>query len=133
MLHSCLVILYAVCVFSIVQRLQRVYTFHICVHHNNMKLTYTHIHTHSHTLTLTHTHTHAHTHTHTHICIYTGGLEGSWIDKTKWCTSSPTEEWKGVFLDPISKRVNKLILPSNNLSGKKLNIMLFSIVLYYVI
>jgi hypothetical protein len=42
----------------------------------------------------------------------------AWFDKTGWLSSLPLSKWKGVKLDPYTKRVNKLILPSNRLAGK---------------
>lgn len=41
----------------------------------------------------------------------------NWKDKTRWCSDEPIYRWKGVKLDPVTHRVNKLILPENNLSG----------------
>lgn len=41
----------------------------------------------------------------------------TWSDKTRWCSDEPLYRWKGVKLDPNTHRVNKLILPDNNLSG----------------
>lgn len=40
-----------------------------------------------------------------------------WKDKTRWCSSEPIGRWKGVHLDPRTKRVNKLILAENELEG----------------
>lgn len=41
----------------------------------------------------------------------------TWKDKTRWCSSEPIGRWKGVHLDPRTKRVNKLILAENELEG----------------
>jgi hypothetical protein len=41
-----------------------------------------------------------------------------WIDKTYWCSDQPLHRWKGVKLNPETKRVNKLILPDNDLEGE---------------
>mmetsp|Transcript_21251 Transcript_21251/g.23081 ORF Transcript_21251/g.23081 Transcript_21251/m.23081 type:complete len:240 (-) Transcript_21251:104-823(-) len=41
----------------------------------------------------------------------------NWLDKTRWGSDEPLYRWKGVKLDPITHRVNKLILPDNNLTG----------------
>eukprot|EP01038_Epipyxis_sp_PR26KG_P004078 gene4078-5824_t len=41
----------------------------------------------------------------------------NWKDKTRWCSNEPIRTWKGVKVDPETKRVNKLILPDNNLTG----------------
>jgi hypothetical protein len=40
-----------------------------------------------------------------------------WKDKTRWCSEEPLYKWKGVKVCPRTHRVNKLILPENNLSG----------------
>lgn len=50
----------------------------------------------------------------------TGGLgaERTWKDRTYWGTQEPLSRWKGVFLNPYTKRVNKLILGDNGLTGK---------------
>jgi hypothetical protein len=46
-------------------------------------------------------------------------LDGkNWKDKTRWCSDNPIAMWKGVKIDPVSKRVNKLILADNNLAGE---------------
>lgn len=45
-----------------------------------------------------------------------GGLK--WKDKTRWCSSEPIGRWKGVHLDPKTKRVNKIILAENELEGE---------------
>ena len=49
----------------------------------------------------------------------TGGLgaERTWKDRTYWGTHEPLSRWKGVFLNPYTKRVNKLILGDNGLTG----------------
>lgn len=41
-----------------------------------------------------------------------------WKDKTRWCSDEPISRWKGVHLNPRTKRVNKLILPENELEGR---------------
>lgn len=41
-----------------------------------------------------------------------------WTDKTYWCSNEPLHRWKGVKLNPETKRVNKLILPDNDLEGE---------------
>jgi hypothetical protein len=40
-----------------------------------------------------------------------------WFDKTRWCSDEPLYTWKGVKLNPSTHRVNKLILPDNELEG----------------
>lgn len=45
-------------------------------------------------------------------------MEGKlWRDKTRWGSSEPIEKWKGVKMDHSTGRVNKIILPENNLGG----------------
>lgn len=41
-----------------------------------------------------------------------------WKDKTRWCSNEPIGRWKGVHLDPKTKRVNKIILAENGLEGE---------------
>jgi hypothetical protein len=41
-----------------------------------------------------------------------------WKDKTRWCSDEPIGRWKGVHLDPRTKRVNKIILAENELEGE---------------
>ena len=45
------------------------------------------------------------------------GSERSWKDRTYWGTQEPLSRWKGVYLNPYTKRVNKLILGDNGLTG----------------
>lgn len=46
-------------------------------------------------------------------------LDGKrWKDKTRWCSDEPIEKWKGVKLDRVTGRVNKLLLAENELGGK---------------
>lgn len=50
-------------------------------------------------------------------------LDGKrWKDKTRWCSDEPIEKWKGVKLDRVTGRVNKLLLAENELAGKCLSI-----------
>lgn len=52
------------------------------------------------------------------IAIF-NAMEGKlWRDKTRWCSEEPIERWKGVKIDHLTGRVNKIILPENNLGGK---------------
>lgn len=46
----------------------------------------------------------------------TGGNE--WKNKTKWCSNSPVNEWKGVLKNNYHGHIFKLILPDNNLKGQ---------------
>ena len=41
-----------------------------------------------------------------------------WRDKTRWGSDEPIERWKGVKIDHQTGRVNKIILPENNLGGR---------------
>lgn len=50
-----------------------------------------------------------------------------WRDKTRWCSDEPIERWKGVKIDHSTGRVNKIILPENNLGGKHHHLSLISI------
>ena len=45
------------------------------------------------------------------------GAERTWKDRTYWGTQEPLSQWKGVFLNPYTKRVHKLILGDNGLTG----------------
>eukprot|EP01039_Chlorochromonas_danica_P008774 gene8774-9676_t len=46
-------------------------------------------------------------------------LEGNnWYNKIRWCSEEPIDRWHGVKLDPLTHRVNKIILPENRLAGK---------------
>jgi hypothetical protein len=41
----------------------------------------------------------------------------SWNDNSSWCSDKPLHSWKGVKIDYKNGRVQKLILPENNLTG----------------
>ena len=44
------------------------------------------------------------------------GLGGSkWQNQQNWCTSADLFEWKGVYMNHVTGRVTKLVLPHNNL------------------
>lgn len=49
-----------------------------------------------------------------------------WTDKTYWCSNEPLHRWKGVKLNPETKRVNKLILPDNDLEGNAFTALLLT-------
>lgn len=51
------------------------------------------------------------------IVTTTTTASGTWLDKTRWGSGEPLSKWKGVYLDPVTKRVNKLILAGNGLTG----------------
>ncbi len=52
------------------------------------------------------------------IAIF-NALNGSeWKNNSGWCTKEPLANWKGVKINPHSRRVNKLILPDNNITGE---------------
>lgn len=47
-------------------------------------------------------------------------LDGkNWFNKIRWCSDEPIDRWHGVKLDPVTHRVNKLILPENRLAGMR--------------
>ena len=45
------------------------------------------------------------------------GPDRTWKDRTNWGSTVPVSKWKGVFLNPQTKRVYKLVLVDNGLSG----------------
>jgi hypothetical protein len=53
------------------------------------------------------------------IDIFNAANGKKWRDKTYWCSDEPIHRWKGVFVDRKggTMRVEKLILPDNNLTG----------------
>eukprot|EP00981_Chlorochromonas_danica_P003772 scaffold691_cov181-Ochromonas_danica.AAC.25 len=49
-------------------------------------------------------------------------LEGNnWYNKIRWCSEEPIDRWHGVKLDPLTHRVNKIILPENRLAGESVS------------
>jgi hypothetical protein len=40
-----------------------------------------------------------------------------WRDKTRWCSSEPVHLWHGIKINARTGRINKIILPENNLCG----------------
>jgi hypothetical protein len=51
------------------------------------------------------------------IAIFNATEGKRWKDKTRWCSNEPIEKWKGVKIDHETGRVNKIILPENELAG----------------
>lgn len=51
------------------------------------------------------------------VAIFNALNGARWKDRTRWCSQEPISRWKGVHIDPVTKRVNKLILPENELEG----------------
>ncbi len=51
------------------------------------------------------------------VALYESLNGDTWIKNTNWCSDQPVHMWKGVKVDPVTKRVNKLILSENNLTG----------------
>jgi hypothetical protein len=51
------------------------------------------------------------------IVLYESLNGKSWLKNTNWCTSVPLCEWKGVKINPTTRRVNKLILADNEIKG----------------
>jgi hypothetical protein len=51
------------------------------------------------------------------IDIFNASNGKKWTDKTRWCSDEPVHRWKGVHIDSRSKRVEKIILAGNNLTG----------------
>jgi hypothetical protein len=47
------------------------------------------------------------------------GPNRTWKDRTHWGTTEPVAKWKGVFLNPRTKRVYKIVLADNGLSGTR--------------
>lgn len=54
----------------------------------------------------------------------------NWYNKIRWCSDEPIERWHGVKLDPVTHRVNKLILPENRLGGVTISVTRYIPVLF---
>jgi hypothetical protein len=52
------------------------------------------------------------------VALYESLNGEKWTKNSNWCSNEPLNLWKGVKLDPVTKRVNKLILSENNLTGR---------------